>query len=77
MVVDAHQIVRGFYGQPGFAVEQADLNGNCRLGVKAGAKNGGTQERDESAESWHIGVAPMKDNRRSFDSSRHAGTRSG
>jgi hypothetical protein len=42
MVVDAHQIVRGFYGQPGFAVEQADVNGNFRLGVKAGAKNGGT-----------------------------------
>jgi hypothetical protein len=53
MVVDAHQIVRGFYGQPGFAVEQTDMNGIFRLGVKGGTKNGSAQEADEGADRWH------------------------
>jgi hypothetical protein len=58
MVIDAHQIVRGFYGQPGFAVEQADVNGIFRLGMEAGAKSGSAQEADEGADSWHE-VSPL------------------
>jgi len=41
MVIDAYEIVRGLYGLPGFAVEQADVNGVFRLGVKAGTEDGG------------------------------------
>ncbi|HKN20695.1 MAG TPA: hypothetical protein VJX73_04730, partial [Terracidiphilus sp.] len=61
--------VRGFYGLPGFAVEQADMNGTFRLGVKAGAENGSTQEADEGADDWHMGFPPAKGNSRfPFDS---------
>jgi hypothetical protein len=64
MVINTHKIIRGFQWQSSFAVEQADTNGVFRLGVKTGRKNGSAQERDEGANGWHIGVAPMKDNRR-------------